>query len=312
MPEPKQMHVDSVLSNLSVQYRNEDMIWRDVMPEVKVNKRSDLYWKYAKENAFRIYDDKIGPKSNANEVDFAVSTDNYSVKDHALADYVAQEEIDNSDNPLSPESDANDFLNQCLDVAQEQRVAAVAFGAGTYPASNKVTLSGTSQWSGAADNPIKDVQDAVEGCFVRANTLVFGVDAWLVFRRLPEILDAVKAIAGTNLSGGLATPSAVANLFEVDRILIGRSRYITTKEGQTATFARLWGKHMAALHIKPGGNGVRSITFGKTFTETMRVTTRSFDEKKGLKGSHYIKVGFNSDEKVVASDLGYLIIDAVA
>ncbi|MDH5738742.1 MAG: hypothetical protein OEY77_00285 [Nitrospira sp.] len=312
MAEARDLHIDSVLTNMSVQYRNEDMIWREVMPEVKVNKRSDLYWKYAKENGFRIYDDKIGPKSEANEIDFAVSTDNYSVKDHALADYVAQEEIDNSDSPLAPESDANDFINQCLDVSQEQRVSGIVFAAGTYPVGNKVTLSGTSQWSDSADNPIKNVQDAVEGCFMRANTLIFGIDAWLVFRRLPEILDAVKAIAGTNLNGGLATPSAVANLFEVDRILIGRSRYITTKEGQTATFARLWGKHMAALHIKAGNPGIRSVTFGKTFVETARVTTRMFDQKKGLKGSHYIKVGFNSDEKIIASDLGYFIENAVA
>lgn len=312
MPEAKQMHVDSVLTNFSVQYRNEEMIWRDVMPEVKVNKRSDLYWKYAKENAYRVFDDKIGPKSLANEIDFATSTDNYSVKDHALADWVTQEEIDNSDTPLAPESDANDFVNQCLDVAQEQRVSALVFAAGTYPVGNKVTLAGATQWSGASDNPIADVQTAVEGCFVRANTLVFGIEAWLVFRRLTEILDAVKALAGTSLAGGLATQAAVAALFDVDRVLVGRSRYISTKEGQTATYARLWGKHMSALHIKAGNTGVRSITFGKTFTETTRLTMRSFDEKRGLKGAHYLKTGWNSDEKIVASDLGYYIENAVA
>ncbi len=311
MPEPRALHVDSVLTNISVQYRNEEMIWREVMPEVKVNKRSDVYFKYAKDNSFRNYDDKIGPKSMANEIDFAVSTDNYSVKDHALADWVAQEEIDNADSPLAPEQDANDQLNASLDLAQELRASALVFAAGTYPAGNKVQLSGTSQWSGSADNPISDVQTAIEGCFVRANTLVFGVDAWLVFRRLSEILDAVKAIAGTSLQGGLATPSAVANLFEVDRVLIARARYITTKEGQASAYARVWGKHMAALHIKPGA-GVRSITFGKTFVETQRLTMRSFDEKRGLKGAHYIKTGWNSDEKIIASDLGYFIQDAVA
>lgn len=312
MPEPRNLHVDAVLSNFSAQYRNEEMIWRDVMPEVKVVKRSDLYWKYAKDNQFRSYDDKIGPRSMANEIDFAVSTDNYSVKDHALADWVAQEEIDNSDAPLEPESDTNDQLNASLDLAQELRVAALVFAAGTYPSGNKVQLSGTSQWTGAADNPILDVQTAIETCFVRANTLVFGIDAWLVFRRLPEILDAVKAMAGTSLQGGLATPSAVANLFEVDRILIARARYVTSKEGQTATYARVWGKHMAALNVKSGDIGIRSVTFGKTFVETRRMTQRSFDEKRGLKGAHYIKTGWNSDEKIVASDLGYFIQDAVA
>lgn len=312
MPEARDLHIDSVLSNMSVQYRNEEMIWREIMPEVKVNKRSDLYWKYGKDNQFRNYDDKIGPRSMANEIDFTVGTDNYSVKDHALSDWVGQEEIDNADSPLAPESDSNDQINSSLDLAQELRVADLAFVAATYPSGNKVTLAGATQWTGASDNPIKDVQDAVEGCFVRANTLVFGIDAWLVFRRLPEILDAVKAIAGTSLAGGLATPSAVGNLFEVDRVIIGRGRYISTKEGQTSTYARIWGKHMSALYIKPGEVGVRGITFGKTFVETKRMTMRSFDEKRGLKGAHYIKTGWNSDEKIVASDLGYFIENAVA
>lgn len=312
MPEARDLHVDAVLSNMSVKYRNEEMIWREIMPEVKVNKRSDIYYKYSKENGFRIYDDRIGPKSEANEVDYAVSQDNYSVKDHALADTVSQEEIDNADNPLAPEADANDFLNECLDVAQEKRVVDLVFASGTYPASNKVTLSGTSQWGDTADNPIKNVQDAIHGCFMRANTLVFGLAAWLVFRRLPEILDAVKSTPGGILRDGMATRAEVAALFEVERVIVGMSQYITTKEGQSPTFTRLWGKHLVALRTTPGSVGVRGIAFGKTFVETQRLTMRSFEPKKGLKGAHYIKTGWNSDEKIIASDLGYMVIDAVA
>lgn len=311
MPEPKQLHVDKILSNLSIQYRNEMMIWREIMPVIPVGLRSDKFFKYNKEDSYRLTDDKIGPKSFANEVDWGVSQDNYSVKDHALSDWIPQEIIANSDNPLQPESDTNDFLNMLLDTAQEKRVADIVFAAGTYPTGNKVQLSGTSQWAGSADNPIKDIQDAVEGCFMRANTLVFGIDAWLVFRRLPEITDAVKATAGASLKGALASADEVAKLFEVDRVLIGRSRYITSKEGQTATFARLWGKHCSALHVVPTP-GIKGITFGGTFSEQDRLTMRDFDAKRGVKGSHYVKVAWNSDEKVIASDLGYFIQDAVA
>lgn len=312
MPEARTLHVDKILSTLSVQYRNEDMIWREVMPLLPVGLRSDKFFKYTKEDAYRQYDDKVGPKSLPNEVDWGVGTDNYSVKDHALSEWVPQEAIDHADAPIKPEIDTNDHINMCLDVAQEKRVVDVVFAASTYPTGNKVQLSGTSQWSGAADNPIKDLQDAIEGCFMRANTLVFGIDAWLVFRRLPEILDAVKSTTRYQGSpGGLATASEVAALFEIERILIGRSRYITTKDGQTATFARLWGKHCAALHVKPMPN-IKTITFGATFVEQDRLTYREFDGKRGVKGAHFFKVGWNSDEKIIASDLGYFIQDAVA
>lgn len=311
MPYPKELHVDQLLTNLSVQYRNEEMIWREVMPLIPVGKRSDKFTKYNKEDSYRKPDDTIGPKGEANQSDWGVSTDNYSVKGHAQADWLPQESIDNSDNPIQPEMDTNNFLNGVLDVAQESRVAGVVFAAASYPSGNKVQLSGTSQWGQSADDPIADVLTAVETCFMRANTLVFGLDAWLIFRKLPEVLDAVKSSTRFQGSpGGLATITEVAGLFDVPRVLIGRGRYITSKPGQTATYARLWGKHCAAIHVVPNP-GIRSITFGGTFSESDRMTMREFDAKRGEKGAHYFKVSWNSDEKVIASDLGYFIEDAV-
>lgn len=312
MPEPKSLHVDSVLTDLSIKYLNEEMIWPGIMPVIKVGKRSDKFDKYTKEDSYRLSDDKIGPKSMPNEIDWGVSTDNYSVKDHALGDWLPQETIDNSDTPLQPEMDTNDFLNMQLDIAQEKRVSDVIFAAASYPTGNKVQLAGTSQWGGSADAPISDIMTAIETCFMRANILVFGVDTWLKFRQLPEILDAVKATTRYQGSpGGLATASEVAALFEVEQVLIGRGRYITSKLGQTATYARLWGKHCSALHVVKSP-GIKSIAFGATFAEMLKQTQRDFDPKRGVKGAHYIKVAWNSDEKVIASDLGYFIQDAVA
>ncbi len=312
MPEARSLHIDAILTNLSVKYRNADMIWPLIMPVVQVGKRSDKFFRYNKEESFKLADDKIGPKSLPNEVDWGMTTDNYSVKDHALGDWLPQEVLDNADSPLQPEVDTNDFLNMLLDVAEEKRVADIVFNAASYPTGNKVALSGTAQWGGSTDNPINDIITAVEGCFIRANTLVFGIEAWQKFRQLPEILDAVKAATRFDATpGGLATQSEVASLFDVERVLIGRSRYISTKEGQTPTYTRLWGKHCSALHIAPNP-GIKTITFGATFSETNRLTMRDFDPKRGVKGAHYVKVAWNSDEKVIASDLGYMIENAVA
>jgi hypothetical protein len=312
MPEPNVLHVDAILSNLSVKYRNEDMIWPLIMPVIKVGKRSDKYFVYNKADSYKLADDALGPKSLPNEVDWGTTQENYSVTDHGLGDWLPQETIDNSDNPLAPEADTNEFINMCLDVAQEKRVVDKIFNQATYPSGNKTQLSGTSRWGNAADNPIGNVLTAVEACFVRANTLVFGQEAWTKFRALPEILDAVKATSRYQGSpGGLATAAEVAALFEVKNVLVGRARYITAKEGQTPAYARLWGKHMAALHVAPGPPGIKSITFGGTFAETLRQTQRDFDPKRGVKGAHYIKVAWNSDEKIIAPDLGYFIQDAI-
>lgn len=310
MPEPRTLHQDAALTDYSVKYANEQAIWPLIMPVINVGKRSDRFFRYNKDDSYRRNDDSVGPRSNANEIDWGVSTDNFSVKDHAFADYVAQEEIDNADAGLNPLIDTTDFLNQQLDMAQEKRVADIAFTAANYPAGNKVVLSGTAQWSGAADDPLKNIMDAVEGCFIRANTLVFGAEAWMVFRRLSEVLDALRGF-GSAPRGGIATAEDILKLFEVERVLVGRMRVITTKKGQTSAFGRIWGKHCAALYVEPRPS-LKSITFGATFSEMQRTVMRGFDEKKGAKGAVYLKAAWNSDEKIIASDCGYLIENAVA
>ncbi len=311
MPPVTGLHVDAILTNLSRQYKNEEMIWDKVMPILPVNKRSDLYFTYNKQDAFTLGDDKIGATGLANEMDWGVQTDNYSVTDHAFADWVSQAAIDNADEPVQVEADTNNYLNLLLDIAQENRVAGTVFNTGSYAATNQKTLSGTAQWGGGADDPIGDIQTAIESCFQRANTLVFGVSTWVVLRSHPKILDAVKSATRFQASGGgIATISEVAALFEVKNLLVGRSRYNTAKMGQNPTYTRLWGPHAAALYVeeKPG---IRSITFAATFCEMQRQTQRDFDPKRGVKGSQYFKVAWNSAEKVIANDCGYLIYNAV-
>ena len=122
-----------------------------------------------------------------------------------------------------------------------------------------------------------------------------------------DVLDAVKS---PNKASGLsaevlATAPEVAALFEVDNVYVGRARYISSKRGQANVYARVWGKAMAALHIKKNP-GVRSITFGVSFCEMMKQTQTMFDAKRGAKGAEYIKVGYNMDERLVAKDLGFL------
>ncbi len=312
MPPVGQLHIDSALTNLSVRYRNEAMLWPLVLPIVPVQRRSDKYFVYTKADAYTLADDTVFPKTLPNEMDWGTSTGNYSVRDHAFGDWLPEEVIENADVPLQPEVDTNDYLNLLLDIAQENRVANVVFNAANYSSTNQLTLSGTSQWSSSGSTPINDILNAIESCFMRANTLVFGIQTWMALRTNPQILDAVKAATRLQAAeGGMATRDEVASLFEVDQVLVGRARYNTAKQGQTPSFARLWGKHAAALYVEKNP-GIRSITFGATFSEMRRQTQRDFDPKRGIKGAHYLKVAWNSAEIVIANDVGYFVQNAVA
>jgi hypothetical protein len=313
MPEPQNLHIDVGLTNLSVQYRNEDLIWKQLMPIVKVGKRSDKYWVYNKADSYTVPDDTIGPVALPNEYDWGVAPNNFSVTDHALAGWVPQEDVDNADAPLQPMVDTNDFLNKLLDLAQEQRVAAKVFNAANYSANNILTLSGTSQWDQSAGNPIENLLGAIEACFERANTVVMGADLWAVFRQLPTILDAVKSPSRfQDTPGGVATVEEMKGLFDIPNWIVGRSRYNSAAEGASPAYSRLWpSNYCAVLYVNPHP-GIKQITWGVTFSETLRIAYRGFDGKRGIKGAHYLKVAWNQSSQVVANDVGYLIENPIS
>ncbi|MDA8088240.1 MAG: hypothetical protein M0Z75_16275, partial [Nitrospiraceae bacterium] len=63
MPPVGQLHIDSALTNLSVRYQNEAMIWPAVLPLIPVNKRSDKYFVYNKADSYTLADDTVFPKA---------------------------------------------------------------------------------------------------------------------------------------------------------------------------------------------------------------------------------------------------------
>ena len=46
MPQKSQLHVNQLLSNVSVQYKNDEYIWDKVFPQIPVTKDTDLYRVY--------------------------------------------------------------------------------------------------------------------------------------------------------------------------------------------------------------------------------------------------------------------------
>jgi hypothetical protein len=313
MPEPQNLHIDRGLTNLSIRYKNDDLIWDQVMPVVPVGKRSDDIWVYNKIDSYTIADDTIGPKSLPNEYDWGATPTPFHVTDRALSTWVPQEEVDNADAPIMPMVDANDFLNLLLDLAQENRVAQTIFNSANYASANVLTLTSSNQWDTTGGNAIENILGAIEACFMKGNTVVMGADLWAVFRQLPQILDAVKSPSRyQNTPGGAATVEEMKGLFEIPNWLVGRARYNTAGYGMSASYSRLWGSNFCAvLHVNPKP-GIKTITYGATLSETRRITYRDFEGKRGIKGAHFLKVGWNQCQQVIAPDVGYLFVNPIS
>jgi hypothetical protein len=310
LAEPRDLHVDAVLTNFSQQYKNEDYICESVLPQVKVKKRSDVWFKYDKDQRFTLPEMKIDPKGKVGEADLKVSTDNYSVKDYGLEEFVSQAEMDNADNPLDPQRDAVDLIMGLLMLAREKRCADLVFAAGSYGSQTSVPAN---KWTHLTNGtPLTDAMSALDIPFLRPNIAVFGADSWRAFRSHPQIVDAVKgATRLQGAKGGIASREDVAALFELDAVYVGRSRYNTAKLGQTASYTRLWVDNAAFLRIEKSLSP-RSVSFGCSLSEMEPTAMVRRDDARGIKGGISVRVAHNMDEKIKAADLGYLYTDTNA
>ena len=311
MPTVDTLHVDAPLTRFSQQYQNEEFIANMVLPWLKVNKRSDVWFEYDKNERFTPVDDSAGPRTKGNQIDFNLTTTNYSVKDKSLEDFVDQTEKDNSDPPLDPRRDAADFIMELLMLKREQRVSSLVFDTTTYPAA-QVTTPGTKWTDKTNADPLADMLTSIDSVFTLPNIAIFGKSAWRVVRQHPKILDAVKgATRSQSAGGGVVSKEQMANLLEVETVLVGRGKFNTASRGITpAVFADLWGDSVSFLKVLPNPSP-RTVTFGCSLTETLPMTRSWPDPSIGPKGGEMIKTLYNVDEKIKASDLGALINDVI-
>lgn len=312
--------VDPVLTAIAIGYTNpaHTLIADQVLPRVPVLSEQFKWTEYPLEEGFTVPDSEVGRKGRVESVEFSGTE-----RDSSTTDYGLESPIPNSDitaaaaaraqnrSIYDPEARAAEGVTNLVQLGREIRVAGLIHNPNSYAASRRQTLSGTSQLSDYANSdPIGVLMAALDGTLVfRANTLVFGQPVWSKLRSHPKLVNAVK---GNLTDQGVITRQQLADLLEIKQVLVGEAFLNTAKKGQSATLSRVWGKHVAALHIDPAANTDNGITFGMTAQFGNRIAGRIEDPSIGLEGGVQIRVGEKVRELVVAQDVGFFIQNAVA
>lgn len=313
--------IDPVQTGITLAYSNRQYIADLVLPRVPVGGREFEYKQIGRDQMFSVPSTLVGRKGQPNEVEFGGTETPASVRDYGLDDVVPNDDIDAARNVpgWDPVGLANMGLSELIALAREKRVADLVFGLNTYPATNRTTLSGTSQWSDYTNSdPYSAVMTAMDGMIMRPNIGVIGRLGLSKLSVHPKITASlVPSSTGNtptvNAYGSPATAQAIANLLGLDALYVGEAFINTAKPGQTATIARCWGKHMALLHQNPAatirGN---AITFGMTAQYGTRVAGSMPAPEMGLRGAQRLRVGESVNEIITASDVGYFFQNIVA
>jgi len=325
MPQPNvnSVHVDAILTNISVAYlQNQDNFIADkVFPIVPVDKKSDKFFTYTKNDWFR---DEAQRRADATESagsGYNLSTDTYSADVWAFHKDVGDQTIANSDAPLNPLREATEFVTRRLLLRKELQWVSDYFttsvwGTDVTGVAGSPSSGETRQWSDYTNSdPIDDIEEAKSKILsttgMEANTLVLGYDVFRQLKNHPDLVDRIKYTSSNTI-----TEEMLARMFNIDRVLVAKAVKATNNEGATGAYSFAYGKAAALYHVA-SSPGLLTPSAGYTFSWTgvsggigSTIGVSSF-RMESLKAER-VEAEVAFDNKVIGSDLGYFWTSIVA
>lgn len=318
MPQPtsSQVHVDAILTNISVAYlqRAENFIADKVFPVVPVDKQSDKYFVYSKNDWLR---DEARVRTDGTESvgsGYNITTDTYYADVYAIHKDIGDQTRANADAPINVDREAAEFVTHRLLTRREIQfvndfMTTSKWGTDVAGVAASPTTGQTIQWSDYTNSdPIEDIEEGkakiLSTTGFEANTLVLGYDVFRQLKNHPDLVDRIKYTSSQTI-----TEDMLARMFDIERVLVSKSVKATNAEGASAAYSFTTGKTALLAHVAPNP-GILTPSAGYTFSWTgvsqgmgLTIGTSSF-RLESLRATR-VEAELAFDNKVVASDLGY-------
>lgn len=328
-PVISDLHISAALTNLSVGWAQSStgFVFDKVFATVPVQKQSDKYFVYDRQDFLRSDAGPRAPGTPAPESGWRLSDDNYFCDRKALRHTISDPERANADPAINLDQDTVEWLTQDLMIAQEVDWVTVYMSTGVWTGASSTgdmtgqaapasTATNFLQWNDPASVPIEDVageQDAVaQRTGKRATDLILGEQVYTALKNHPDILDRIKFTGSTP---AVATPEILAKLFDVRQVHVMQAVRDSAVEGGTASFAYIGGKNALLVYAEKAPS-LRRASGGYRFVWTgmgqpaqgARIKRYRWEENEG----DIIEAEVWYDEKVVSALLGAYFKSAVA
>lgn len=331
-PTRGMVHIDQALTNISVAYIQgaENFVADKVFPIVPVQKQSDRYFVYLKEDWLRDEALERAPGTESAGGMYAIdNTPTYFCRKFAFHRDVTEEDRVNQDAPLNVDMDSAEFVTQKMLLRREAVWAANYFtpggAAGARTSGWATTRSGVAatptgpqflRWNVVGSRPIEDVATgrtaiaSVTG--YRPNVLVLGAHTYEALRNNASILERILYT-----QRGIVTPDLLAALFDVEKVVVGWAVRTTSPKGAAVgATSFLLGNH-AFLGYAPPRPSLKTPSAGYIFGWTGLLGAGAYGNRilripmptLGM-GTERIEGEMAFDSRIVASDMGVLFADA--
>ena len=321
-PTQSDVHVNRPLSSILVAYLQDEAkgIANKVFPVVPVSHKTDIYYKWDREDFNRVSAAERAPGTESEGGGFELDQATYNCREYAIHKDIEDPVRDNADEELDLDGAATRYVGFQLALKREVKFLATYFAASVWNV-DQTGVSGTpstnqfKQWDAASSTPIEDLREEIvnmEGLTgYRPNKLVLGPRVWKVLADHSELLDRIKYT-----QKGVVGPELLAGLLGLDEVLIPGLIQNSGLEGQTESNDFIASKSALLLYA-PSKPSLMEPSAGYIFAWTKRFGAGPQGErikKFRLENieSDRVEGQMNFDMKVVATDLGKFFASAVS
>ena len=296
----EELRINAYLSEVARGYSNNSFIAESLFPVINSDLEKVDIFEFNKE-AFQVYDTERAIRANSNVISpkgFKKHTT--TLTEHDLAypiDYREEEEA----RKIKLQVHATNVVTQGLLLKLETQCAALAQDPTKYPATNKIALSGTSQFTHKDSDPVGVIDDAKDAISRQIgqdpNTLVIGQEVWESLKRN----EALKGLIA-NSTNKIVTLDLLKEFFEVENIVIGKAIYSNAND----QFERVWGNNIILAYVaKLNARTEYDPAFAYTISKKDALQIDEY-EKEGNK-VRYIRATDIYTPFLVGAEAGYLI-----
>ncbi len=329
---PADVHYDRPLAIYATGFalQQQFLIADKVMPCVFVEKPSDLYYKWDKDDAFQEVKATVSTAaSNIHEVSPRQSTIPFATLQYAVRTFLPTETEAAGDPALKLAMRYLQLPMEKLLLSRELRVKRKVTDAAKYAAAYKETLGAAFKWNGGANSdPIKNIHDRMDAALRPITHIAMSQRTYNAFVRNPAVQKFVASKTMIAPKPSVENAPQFAALLELPEFVIGREKYKAT----ATTYDFIWGNDVVLYHLPkvmpPMGQAISWNTFrwtgglddGINVAEAQKfgsVTMNQgwgvrtyFDQTRGAQGGRGCVVWHQDDEHFVEDSVSGLIIDA--
>jgi len=319
MPQPVagDVHVNTPLTNISIAFMQDatNFVAAKVFPNIPVTKQSDRYYVYDRGDFNRDEMEERAPGTESAGSGYDLdNTPTYYAPVYSFHKDIDDQIRANADSVLAPDREATNFVTMKGMIKREKLWATKYFKATVWDTDD----TPSNLWDTASSTPIEDVRLAkrtvLRSTGFEPNTLVLGKKVFDDLQDHPDFVDRVK-YGQTGPNPAMVTLMIMAQIFEIDRVLVMKAIENTAAKNATASHSFIGGDHALVVYSAPNP-GIMTPTGGYTFSWTGFLGASPDGARiKRFRMEHLssdrVEIDMSFDQKLVASEMGYFFEQVV-